>query len=214
MQNFRPLAKKPIYIIPIFIVVIIAASLFINRQSATIKFDIIPADSSITIDGVSYQNKTTEKFKPGVYEITISHDDLETKQISIELQRNSTTNLNYYLTGENNNFSYYESNYDGLYSLREYLTNNVEDNDVRNFLRQYDKKREIKNILPISTSFDSNGDFYYIFFEEGTSSPCSRLYCLTIGSGTKDYAKNALQAIRDAGFNPDDYQIFYKYDRK
>lgn len=206
--------KVALIIITIFLVLSgVGLFAFLTRKTATLNIKVAPATASIIINGKSYSNYSSEKFTPGTYSVTISNEGFASKTISLNLEDNTTKDLYLYLKSDENDFAYYETNYDDLYFLREYLTHDVADDEVREFLRDYDKRYAIKNVIPLSDIDPKTGDYYYIFFKEGLAE-CKRLYCLEVGASTTEYSKKALQQIEKLGFDPEKYQIIYSIGDK
>lgn len=214
MQTTHSKLKKNIFLFlltPILITAILIPLVIVGQKSATLNIDIAPLYATVSIDDKTYSNHSKVKLKPGNYSATISAPDFEPQSINFSLSRHENFDLRTYLLDSNSDLSYYETNSDDLYYLREYLHNHSDDELLSTFLTEYDKKRSVRNILPLYDIDQSTGESYYIFFE--TSLPtCNRLYCLQIGASSKTVFPTALAQLRSHGYNPDDYQIIYKSD--
>lgn len=209
-----PNLKKslPFIFIPIIFLIVAFFILFFNQKSATLKIHVAPTNAVVTIKNKTYKNNTEVSLKPGNYSVTISAPNFEPQTLDLSLARRDSIDLSAYLLSANSDFSYYETNANDLYYLREYFHHHPDDEPLSSFLTSYDKNLSIHDILPLYNIDSSTGDSYYIFFE--TSLPnCSRLYCLKIGASSKPVAESALNALHSAGFNPDNYEIIYTYDR-
>ncbi len=199
--------------------------LSINKatETATINFNIVPADATVTINGSGdYKNNgPAYSFLPGTYEVQISHPDLDTKILTINLEPNSNLTVTTFLS-KDNNFYYYTlyGNYGNFYKLASIASaqdNQTTDNDtsaetfISNYQQQY---RLYKTELPIeyreSTGFGANLLILKnITIREGYN--CAITLCvqaLIVGTDSKEFINSLLE---EKGFNIEDLEIEYKF---
>lgn len=182
---------------------------FFVHKTTTVFIHVAPTSATITIDGKNYQNHTYIKLQPGQHHVLISSSNFVSKEFDLTFDGRQTVRLDAYLLSPNNDFSYYETNADDLYFLNEYLHHHPDDTAASDFLSKYYKNQSVQDILPLY-SHQAQGS-YYIFYRTGTPS-CARLYCLEIGASSKELINQALTALKEHSYNPDDYEIFYTLD--
>lgn len=184
----------------------IVVFILINQTSKTALLDVLvtPSDSKITLNGQEVKNFETQKFAPGEYTAKIEKDGLEIKEIQLNLVENQTTKLHTYLTGSDNDFSYYVSN-----SNDEEILERVSDENSKDFIKKY----SIIKILPIHYEKYINNYSQHVWFEitQEKNQNC-HFICLKITDKTGSNEGNAYNLIKEKGFNPADYQINYKYE--
>jgi hypothetical protein len=101
--------------------------------------------------------------------------------------------------------------------LRQINTDN--DDGLKAFLDEYDKKIKIKEILPINATYNLNegikGAANYlveVFITDGSTNPeCHHAFCLrVIGDRKKDNRKaNVKEMLKINGYNYEDYEVIY-----
>lgn len=203
------------FLIPIVIfldIIILGISIFFcvlrNTKNAYAEILIAPKDATIIIDNTEYKNGVYN-FYPGTYTATIKKDNFETKEISVELKSNQTTLIYNYLTGINDDFSYYEYNQEDFSTLLRVAKN---DEKAQKFLNDYNKYTKIRDYLPMSYAENGNmtgGKSISINISDGSGQCQEKSFCIII----KDYfggnLEKALSLISERGYNPSDYEIYY-----
>ncbi|MBR2741158.1 hypothetical protein IKD98_00120 [Candidatus Saccharibacteria bacterium] len=203
-------------VIAVTIIAILIFIITLNSQPATLFFNVIPSDVTISIGQENYPNNTAHTFAPGKYMVTISKEDFQEQNIEVTLERDQTTFLETYLLDDNTTgegFSHYKSNSKDLASLREYLATHPEDEKLKSFIDGYDKAQTIKQVLPIYYFDAPTKDYYSILFNT-TPRQCASIYCIEINSSSENMYRAAIQAIEDKGYNIDDYKIIRSSNRK
>lgn len=190
--------------------VVILVLLLIPKNSSSLVISVAPVDASITINNKSYSNGVFSNMAPGHYTAMISKDGFETKYVGFDLKNDEITTLSEYLVQSDQKMDYYESDAESLFVLREYASLH-EDETAKTFLEEYDKKRSVKNFLPIEYAVAGTGDYYRIIFRENDSA-CEKNYCIEIGANNAYYNEAAITVLKDHGYNIDDYQIVYTFD--
>ena len=78
--------------------------------------------------------------------------------------------------------------------------------------KDYNSRYPIISILPIVyAEYDDEYDYTEYRIDGGSFSDCDRDFCLKITDVTGGNMDHAKAKIRNAGFNPDDFQILYEY---
>ncbi len=202
--------KKIVLFASLMIMIIIGGVLLFNnimRKSAQFRLFVAPSNAKISIGNEDYSNGMLVASTPGVHTATISADGFKAKTVNLTLSENQTSHFYEYLIPDDSDLTVYEESYDDLYLLREYALLYPDDSSIVEFLTKYDEKAKIKDTLPLI------GNNYYIFYEESLSE-CKRLYCIEIGARNKSAGELAEQDLQKHGFNLNDYQIIYVYDKR
>jgi len=206
----KTLNKKLISIIvTVFIVAIVCAIVVIaivTRKTASVEFLVTPLKAKIEINGQVYSPNEKEMFGPGEYTATISLDGFKSKTVSFTLKDGDKYKIEEYLVGDRDGFSHYEEDYNDLYYLREYYSTHEDDKELGEFITKYDYAKTIRQILPLGDLDNKTGDSYYLSYKEDLKG-CTRIYCLSLGASSNDYAALAIERIKANGYNPDDYMI-------
>lgn len=212
MQN--PKQTKIIFIGSIILftallIFIIAEFVFHLIYSATLTTAIAPSTATLTIDGKTYPINQDLKLKPSDTTAFISAEGFKSQEIPLSLIKNETTTLYTYLIPENDDLSWYYNNPTENKLLLE-IGGLQASTDGKNFLNKY----PITQILPIAISENiPNSDQTRSFLiNYGDSSTCKSNFCLLITDFTGGNQETALNLIREKGYNPDDYEVIYKYD--
>lgn len=156
---------------------------FINRSTriSTINFNVVPANATISVDGDKRYKNGQYDIAPGAYKIEISHDGLETKTLTVDIDPRNYAAVTVFLTDSDKSFDYYKQNdhYEPFKSLQSIASaeNNIitgKDTSAQEFITNYDKTLSIFSKLPI-----------------------------------KGYEDEVIKKIEKAGYDPGDYQIIY-----
>jgi hypothetical protein len=206
------------------IAVIILVGFFINQASkvSTINFNVVPLDATISVNGDTNYANGQHNIAPGQYQISISHDGLETKTMSISIQPHDYASVTMYLTDADKTFEFYKlkDNYESYKKLKTIAaaSNNITtDNDksAEEFIIYFDNVISIYDKLPIKgyvyTDSRVNMSTGGFTINGGRSKKeCIKSACLLVTHYGKDYEDEVLKQIKKAGYNPDDYQIIYE----
>ena len=136
----------------------------------------------------------------------------------MDLKRGGTTPIRQYLTGRNNDFSWYarSGHETDLEALKEFLVSQPQDKKLSEFV----KKANIIDALPISFDEYSDDLTEYINFSIETidnKTNCGRTFCLliidhSIGSSEKIVRSKAKEIVEKKGFGAKDYSFEYRYE--
>ncbi len=219
------LKNKWVRLILIIDVVIIAGVIGVviwgSTKTATINFNIAPVDAKIQIDGSGEYYNGSYQIHPGTHSVTITHDGLTPKTISVDTQSGYVTTLSAFLNN-NGDYSFYElkDNYASFLKLAEIASseNNIttdHDTSAEQFISEFKRIISIMEILPIKG---------YVYADQRVNSStagftirdgrgqeeCKSTACLLVNYYGKDYEQTVTESIEKAGYNPDDYQIIYE----
>ena len=188
----------------IFFTVILVITAFSLRASVDIELLVAPASATTTIDGKEYQNGNF-RLEPGEHHIHIEKDGFITQDFSFNTI--STTKIYTYLHQADGSFSWYQSHPDDsilLTRIGDYLSDQE--------ATAYAGQNPIVQVLPIVyANYDQNYNYTEFRIDGGSFDDCNSNFCLKITDSTGGNLNLAKTKIREAGFNPDDYQIIYEY---
>ena len=204
--------------------IIVVASVFFHQAAkvSTINFNVTPLDATISVNGDKHYANGQYKIAPGKYKISISHDGLETKTFSVDIGSRNYTNVTVFLTNANKNFEFYtlQKNYESLKKLKTIASaeNNIttdKDTSAQQFITNYEHIMSIKDALPLKgyvySEPSANMSTGRFTIENGQSNrSCKKSTCLLVRYYGKDYENAVLEKIKEAGYNPDDYEIVYE----
>ncbi len=212
---------KIILIIDAVILIAIVAILIINAmKTATIYLNITPVDAKIQIDGSGEYYNGSYQIHPGTHNVTITHDGLTPKTISVDTQSGYVTTISTFLSDDDFSFYKLKDNYTSFLKLAEIASseNNIttdHDTSAEQFIPEFTHIMSIMEALPIKG---------YVYAEPGVSAStagftirdgrgqedCKVSACLLVNYYGKDYEQTVIESIEKAGCNPDDYQIIYE----
>lgn len=109
---FVDFIKKSWLIVLDIIIIVIISILFILKslKSSTIILLIAPSSATVSIDNKIYPTNGAFNLFPGTHNVKISADNLQTKEFTLTLRKNSIQKLYSYLEQTDNNISFYISN--------------------------------------------------------------------------------------------------------
>lgn len=205
----------------IIIVAIIGVLIYNLTKNAIISFTIAPIDATITVNGNSSYSNGSFQFHPGTYEVVISHDNLDSKTFTIELQPNSNVAITTFLT-EDGNLDFYElkdnySSYLMLTRIASSSDNQTTDNDTsaEAFITRFQEAYSLySSELPVTYSeyaTDDRGRSYLAnYISVRAKHDCSYTLCLEAVLFKEDDRPMVNKMLEEAGFNVEDYEIKYR----
>ncbi|MBR2997431.1 hypothetical protein IKF33_03320 [Candidatus Saccharibacteria bacterium] len=203
--------------------IIIIAIMFIIHisKTATIDIKVVPTTATIKLNGQTYENNVSQNLIPGKYVAEISMEGMQTKTVEMDLATDDFYKLQVYLLDSNSTFNYYETHPSEVDALEQLESN---DEALKKFVDRYNKIYSIVDQLPLQlyNRTDDPATTWGVYVDQyGTStsnelentednlaSKCPTIVCL------EAYVSNAsndivYDLIREAGYNPDDYQITF-----
>lgn len=215
MQNqvnmYNPKKKLLIILVVFFVIVILSSVIFylINRQkTASLDILIAPSSATVRLNGKKYKTNQTYQLKPGSYTVTISASEFISQEFTISLSDNQSDKLYTILNPEVGNEDWYEQHPKDLN-----IANIISDYYSNLNLQEYREKYPIVNILPIQVVEvnQTTYDWTEYRIDYGNFTGCDSDFCLKITDSTGDNYNNAIEKMKSAGYNPEQYQIIYEY---
>ena len=203
-------ASALIFLNVVAILVVTLVIVLHNAKTATIDIFVAPSEATIELNGGKYDNFQPYDIMPGNYHVKISMEGMQTKEFDFEIYDGEFKRVWAYLLDAEGGFGYYLENPDEI----TYLEEVADDEEAKKFIAEYKKIVAIKDKLPLqrSSTFDPEAtELVSINIEWGEGDQCEeKAFCLMVMDYTgKNYAV-VLDMIREAGFNPDDYEIVYE----
>ncbi len=178
--------------------------------SASLDLLIVPTDATIMIDGERYENGIYENLMAGTKKVVISREGFDTAEYDIELKRGELTRLYAHLGG---NPEWYENltDQDTLY-----LLDIIYEYEGQQQLKELRAKYPIMESLPIvfERYFNNFTEYVHYRIDGGEFNECENSFCLKITDYSGGNYDRALDLMREKGYNPDDYEIFYEDSSK
>ena len=206
MKNL--LRKHPFICLSFGGLLILTIILFVTalsiKNTTEIELRIAPISATVLIDGKPYQNGKF-RIESGEHQLHIEKTGFNTKDYSFNTD--TTTKIFDYLTETNGGFSWYLDHEEDAI-----LLTSIGDYKSSLLANSYNSKNPIISALPIIYAhYDQNYNYTEYRIDGGTFTDCDSDFCLKITDTTGGNLENAKDKIREAGFNPDDYQILYEY---
>lgn len=192
------------------VMVLVIAFIIHNSKTATIDILVAPENATIEINGKAYENYQSYNLAPGDYTAVISMEYMQIREISFTLNDDDFYRLNTYLLSQDGSFEYYEYNHEDEQLLEKIATK--DDKEAQAFIEHYKQLYNITEVLPLEYSVraeDNNGEVVSISVHQYDGA-CFDIVCLEISDYTGKNHDMAIQMIKDAGYNPDDYTVTYK----
>lgn len=207
------------------VIAIIVIAIANSFRNSVIVLNVAPLDASVTINSKNGYKNGQYYFFPGEYELSISHESLDTKTISIKLESHNVTTVSIYLS-KDGKFDFYgrKENYESyqkLYSIISPDYNRATDNDssAERFVSDFQKHYSIFKDLPIidetpsvyGLSLGSRYQKDILKISDGRPlEECTQTLCLHITdtSGTKkEYAESIIDKF---GYDHNKFQLIYQ----
>ena len=192
------------------VMVLVIAFIIHNSKTATIDILVAPENATIEINGKSYENYQSYDLTPGDYTAVISMEYMQTREVNFTLGEGDFYRLHTYLLSQDGSFEYYEYNHNDEQLLEKIATK--DDKEAQAFIERYKQLYSITEVLPFEYSVraeDNNGEVISISVHQYDGA-CFDIVCLEISDYTGKNHDMAIQMIKDAGYNPDDYTVTYK----
>ncbi|MCL1797365.1 MAG: PEGA domain-containing protein [Eggerthellaceae bacterium] len=193
------------------IIVIILAIIFSAKANSAATIDVLvsPSTATVTINGKAYENGQHD-IKAGDYHVEVTHEDFETHTEEITIVPGENYELNIRLAELKGDIEWYE-----WYADRpeeDALQTAIASKNYEKMVEEFVAKYPIVSILPYyCTKYEDNYAVYYEYklYYKMTENDSNMI--LVIDDAAGNGREDALQYIRNNGFNPDDYQIEYNY---
>lgn len=182
------------------LIILVTFSVLAFRPNAELIVLVAPSKATILLDGKKIHNGT-QAIRAGEHTLKASLNGLETKTQEIELSANETKSVNLYLTGENDDYSYYLKDEEDIDLLAM-----MDDEKAIKFVSEYRTAKTITELLPITIVQDYGEASSKLELGEN----CTRSYCLKITDSGAELKEKMFEKIKSLGYNPDDYEIQYE----
>lgn len=182
------------------LIILVTFSVLAFRSNAELIVLVAPSKATILLDGKKIHNGA-QAIRAGKHTLKASLNGLETKTQEIELSANETKSVNLYLTGENDDFSYYLNDEEDIDLLAM-----MDDEKAIKFVSEYRTAKTITELLPITIVQDYGEASSKLELGEN----CTRSYCLKITDSGAELKEKMFEKIKSLGYNPDDYEIQYE----
>lgn len=221
---FRNKWVRLILVIDIVIIISIIVILIINStKQSIITFNVVPADSQISLNGKGGYSNGSYRLAPGVYDVEISHEGLDTKNFKVDLEKDDISTIITFLhQGDNFDFYTLRDNIGDYLSLAEIASagyNKTTDQDIsaEGFIDKTNYNTKLyQEELPIDyTEYmqSENKDImaYNIALRRAIDkSSCTKYLCIEAIMILTDDKSIVNSMLEDAGFNLEDFEIEYK----
>ena len=212
MINFIKRHKVLCLVVFLNVIAFLVAILMIvmhNAKTATIDIKVAPSEAIIKLNGVKYNNFESYNITPGEYQVDISMDGMRTKNFSVNIEDGELERIWTYLLDENDSFSYY------VYHPEDaVLLSDLADDQAKAFIEDYNRVQGIQEQLPLtySNTFDQEAtEIISINIRWGEEGECKeKPYCLVVNDYTGKNGEKVMSMIREAGYNPEDFEIIMR----
>jgi len=188
----------------VFFTVILVITAISMRTSVEVELLVAPASATTTIDGKEYKNGAL-RLEPGEHRVHIEKDGFVTQDFSFSTL--STTKIYTYLRQSDGLFTWYQSHPEDsllLTKIGDYLSDQE--------ASVYSKQNPVIQALPIIyANYDENYNYTEFRIDGGKFDGCKSDFCLKVTDSTGGNFNFAKTKIKEAGYNPDDFQILYEY---
>ena len=206
----------------LIIVTIVVIKAWQSTKISVIDFNIAPIDATISVSGNTSYSNGQFSITPGTYEIKISHEELEPKTITVNIEPHQIVPVTLFLAGADNDFSFYElkdnyKSFEKLQSIASAGKNTTTDNDIsaEKFITSYKKILSIFDKLPIKgyvyENPEANSSTAGFTIRNGeNNNSCIKSACLLVNYYGYGYERATIEKIKETGYTPTDYEIVYE----
>lgn len=221
---FRNKWVRLILVLDVVIIISIIVVLIINStKQSIITFNVVPADSQISLNGKSGYSNGSYRLAPGVYDVEISHEGFDTKNFKVDLGKDDISTIITFLhQGDNFDFYTLRDNIGDYLNLAEIASagyNQTTDQDIsaEGFIDKINYNTKLyQEELPIDyTEYmrSENKDImaYNIAIRRAIDkNSCTKYLCIEAIMILTDDKNIVNSMLEDAGFNLEDFEIEYK----
>lgn len=177
--------------------------------TATVELSFTPSSATATLNGKTYKNGE-HKIKPGKYDVKIQKDGFASYSGSFTVKANENQYVGVALKSNSaKTADYYDNNMDDA-MRREGINDRRANAEAVDQLKKY----PIIKILPLIVSEYTGNYSEYIEYriDYGNSPTKAGSLAIFITDKTGGNEQRAKDLLRSKGYNPDDYEIIYKYE--
>lgn len=205
--------KSVVICLTLFVLSIIAIIIvwIINLQkTASVEILVAPSFAKITMNGKTIRNQSTIKTFPSEDKanITISANGFKSQEFQISLTPQQQSYIVTYLVPDDGSMDWYTN-----HPNEDNLLTQVGEKQAELESVKYSETNPISKILPIVyVDVDPiTYDWVEYRIDGGNFEDCEGTFCVKITDSTGGNEEKALEQIRMKGYDPDDYEIIYKY---
>lgn len=195
--------------ITVIVVAVYVSSLFIEAsKSVTLNVAVAPKSAFIKINDIEYKNGETYKIKPGEYKIEITREEFDTYSVTATIESNSTYNLYIPLHLTSGDIFDWYAQHPGE---DEYLTK-IGDGNYDDYINEMIAKYPILTRFPFVSTYytilvDVQNDEVFVAIRINMFEPDPDIENQV--RQAEIYKQQALDKIREYGFDPSEYTITY-----
>lgn len=204
----------------IILLIVIGLLIWQSTKVSTINLNITPIDSTISINGDQKYQNGQYSITPGTYNVTISHEGLESKNFTVDIAPQSVATISTFLSDADHTFDFYKlkKNYSSYAKLEEIASsaNNMttdQDTSAEAFIKRFQEDYEaLTTKLPIDDSETIYDDGFYEIknsINVIAKNDCVYTLCLQVHTLNGNNEESIKSLIRAKGFNVEDFQIEY-----
>lgn len=202
------------------VVILVVAAVYIASKAidasknATLAVMVAPNSAKITVGGTEYKNGIYRLKPQGSQDVTIEADGFQSESMTVDISSNEVTTIQLVLKPNNNDYSVY------LENLKDYdsLKLNAEAKEAKEFIRKKEDSFSLFELFPLhmtDSDFDplDTSPAVMVTVSRATDSEvCPQVNCVRVSANGGQEGSNietAKFAIRQKGYNPDDYRYYY-----
>lgn len=177
------------------------------RRSAKLDILVAPSMAVVKINGSVYEDGE-HRFEPGTVSAEVLADGFTAQTFEIELRAGETASLYTYLVPADGSMQWYAENPE-----EDLLLSAVGDAIAERDAAELASRYPISTVLPIVVvEVDPESyDWTEYRIDCGSFKGCKSEFCVKITDTTGGNKEKALTKIREAGFDPADYQVLYEH---
>ena len=198
----------------------IALLIWQSTKVSTISFNVAPINSTIAINGNQNYRNGQYSITPGTYNVTISHEGLESKNFTVDIAPQSVATISTFLSDADHTFDFYKlkKNYSSYAKLEEIASSadnmtTDQDTSAETFITRFQEDYEaLTTKLPIDDSETIYDDGFYEIknsINVIAKNDCVYTLCLQVHTLNGNNEESIKSLIRAKGFNVEDFQIEY-----
>ena len=211
----------------IILLIVIGLLIWQSTKVSTINLNITPIDSTISINGDQKYQNGQYSITPGTYNVTISHEGLESKNFTVDIAPQSVATISTFLSDADHTFDFYKlkKNYSSYAKLEEIASsaNNMttdQDTSAETFITNFNEQYKlIKSSLPIRyASYEHDVDGWdslieqIIVIQPDKNDSCTKTLCVKALMGLSNNTEQVNTMLTEKNINTEEIEIIYEKD--
>jgi hypothetical protein len=202
------------------VVILVVAAVFVASKAidagknATLAVMVAPNSAKITVGGTEYKNGIYRLKPQGLQDVTIEADGFQSESMTVDISSNEVATIQLVLKPSNNDYSVY------LENLKDYdsLKLNAETKEAKEFIRKKEDSFSLFELFPLHMTdsdfdpLDTSPAVMVTVSRATDSEACPQVNCIRVSANGGQESSNletAKYAIRQKGYNPEDYRYYY-----